>query len=223
MFLFRNIALAVCVIFASSAAQAATVNVSYQNSGSPFGSPNLSTNVHVQSTDRIGWLQAGPFRLMGSNGFGNFVGFCIDLAEPLKNHTTYSTSASSGYGAAVEDAIDRLFNLAYHDLTSVDKGSAFQIALWEIIKDTTGGGYDLGSGSFKLSWAPAGVVNQAKAWLAGLASATTGGFTYTFMKNAGGQDLVTADIAPIPVPAAGGMLLLGLGALGLTRRKKAAV
>jgi hypothetical protein len=204
-----------------SGATAATVNVTYQGS-TAFGSPDLSRYLQISSTGYNGGVFAGPFRLNGDNGMGNFVAFCVDLAQFLKSGTTYTTAASSGYGGGVDTRIGQLFSSAYAGISTRVQGAAFQVALWEIISDT-GAGYSLSGGTFKVKQAAysQAVINQANNYLAALTGATTGGYRLTYLKSAVGQDIVT--VSQVPLPAAAGMLGLGLASLvGLRRRKKKA-
>jgi len=205
---------------AATAASAATVNVTYQGSN-PFGTPNLSRYVRINSTTGYsGGTFAGPFRLVGSGALGNFVGFCVDLAQFMTNGGTYNTAGASGYGAAVDANIDRLFTSAYASISNRVQGAAFQVALWEIISDTSGG-FDLGAGNFSVQNAvySAPVIAQANQYLGALAGAATGGYRLTFLKSGTSQDLVT--VSAVPIPAAAGMLGIGVfGLFAVGRRRK---
>ncbi len=204
-------------LFAASTVSAATVTVSYQET-SVFGTPNFSQVINIAAPEHTGFVNAGPFRLNAGNGFGNFVAFCIDLSKAIANGSTYTTASASAHGASVDDAIDRLFTSAYSGISSAVQGAAFQLALWEIITDT-GSAYDLGSGDFIAS-SNMGVENQANAYLAALGGASTGGFRLTYLNSGDSQNLVT--VSPVPLPAAAGMLALGLASFfGLRRRQKA--
>lgn len=208
---------AVVAAISVSTASASTVNVTYQGS-SVFGTPNLSQVVKISSPSHTGAVNAGPFRLTGDNGFGNFVGFCIDLAKSMGNGNSYQTGTTSAYGAAVDANIDKLFTSSYASVNTAVEGAAFQLALWEIITDT-GNGFSLGSGSF-LASASASVMATAGGYLSGLATAATGGYKVTYLNSRSSQNLVS--VSPVPVPAAMGMLGLGLASLfGMRRRKKA--
>lgn len=211
------VGLAVAAVFAATAASAATVDVTYQESG-VFGTPNLSQIVEISSPGHDGTVRAGPFRLMGDDGYGDFLAFCIDLNNYMSSGNTYKISSSSVYGAGVDDYIDRLFTSAYAGLDTAIEGAAFQVALWEIITDG-GVAYDLAGGLFTAS-NNFDVIGQANTYLAGLASAATGGYKLGFLSSSVSQDLVT--VSPVPLPAAAGMLGLGLaGLFGFGRRKKA--
>ena len=205
----------------AGAAQAATITVTYQGSG-PFGTPNYSRYLQIASAPYSGGVFAGPFRLTGSGGMGNFVAFCVDLAKFLGSGHSYSTSASSGYGAAVDSAISKLFNSAYAGISNAVQGAAFQVALWEIITDT-GTGYDLSSGGFSATYAPysSAVLNQANLYLSALNTAPSSGYSLTFLNSGSSQNLVTvAQIPAVPLPASVGMMGLALGALTLIARRR---
>jgi len=210
--------LAACFVIGAVVAtpvSAATLNVTYQQSN-VFGSPDLSRVVDIQSAGYTGKAKAGPFRLTGSNGYGNFIAFCVDLSKQLKNGKNYTTSANSAFGAKVDRRIDKLFTSAYAGISTAVHGAAFQLALWEIISDT-GRRNNLSRGRFKVKAGKA-VISQANAYLKGLRSASTGGYAITYMTSGKSQNIVT--VSPVPIPAAFGMLGLGVAALfGLRRRK----
>ncbi len=220
--LARLIAAAGLALGLAGAASAATITVDYQG-GSPFGTPNYSRYVQISSAPYSGGAYAGPFRLTGSGGMGNFVAFCVDLAKFLSSGNTYTTASSSGYGAAVDSSISKLFNSAYAGISNAVQGAAFQVALWEIITDT-GSGYDLSSGGFSATYAPfsSAVLDQANAYLSALGTAPSGGYSLTFLNSGNSQNLVTvAQIPAVPLPAAAGMMGLALGALlAVSRRKR---
>ncbi len=210
-------AAAVVGMLVVSSASASTLNVTYQGSNE-FGSPNLSRYVDITSPGYTGGSLAGPFRLTGDNQFNKFVAFCVDLTKYMTTGSTYTTSSTSVFGATVDGYIDRLFTSAYAGISNRVQGAAFQVVLWEIISDT-GSGYDLKSGSFKVASSRA-VIRQANTYLAGLAGASTGGYNITYLNSGNSQNLVT--VAPVPLPAAFGMLGVGIASLfGLRRRKKA--
>lgn len=220
IFSYRMPLAAAVLSIGATVAGATSIVVDYQEA-SVFGTPNLSSSVTIVSPSFNGSTAAGPFRLTGDNGFGDFDAFCIDLAHYMSSGNTYTVSGASSYGAVVDSYIDRLFTSAYASLVTSVQGAAFQVALWEIITDTgAASGYDLGLGAFTATSSNASVISQATGYLAGLTGASTGGYNLTFLANASSQDLVT--VSPVPVPAAFGMLGLGLaGLFGLRRRKKA--
>lgn len=216
-FRIKTLAVAIACVGATSVS-ASTVELTYQESGNPFGSPSLFEAVTISSPDYNGNVRAGPFRMTGSDGIGDFDAFCVDLAHSLSSGQTYTVQAASVFSTSVTDNISSLFNTAYDDVTSSVNGAAFQVALWEIITDTAVG-LDVYSGAFTAS-ANMAVTLQATNYLNGLGASVSGGYDVTYMTSDFSQDLVT--VSAIPVPAAFGMLSLGLaGLFGLRRRKKA--
>lgn len=217
-FSYKATIVAAVLSVGATVSSASTVEVGYQEN-SVFGTPNLSGAVTITSPFLNGRVAAGPFRLTGSNGFGDFVAFCIDLGHYMSRGQTYTVTDTSNYGSDVDSNIGRLFSSAYSGLTTAVQGAAFQVALWEIITDTgSDSGLDLGDGAFTAG-ANASVISQAADYLDGLDGAATGRYNMTFLANRNSQDLVT--VSPVPVPAAFGMLGLGIaGLFGLRRRKK---
>ena len=63
-------------------------------------------------------------------------------------------------------------------------------------------------------------MTQANSYLSALSGASTGGYNISYLNSGTSQNLVT--VSPVPLPAALGMLGLGIASLfGLRRRKKA--
>ena len=232
-----SVAMAAALAFGAPLS-AATLNVTYQG-GSAFGSPNLSRYISISSPTYTGGVYAGPFRLAGSGGLGNFVAFCVDLTKVLANGQTYTSASVSNFGNTVDTNISKLFSSAYSGINSRIKGAAFQVALWEIISDT-GRGYNLGAGAFSVQSAAysAAVINQASQYLNGLAGATVGAYTLSYLNSGTSQNIVTVanvpgspvtppvrpgpPISPVPVPAGLGLLGLALASLAMARMRRKA-
>lgn len=212
----KNLVLGGSLLMAGTAVSAATISTSYQES-SVFGTPNLSRSVQIESSGYDGWAAAGPFRLTGSDGFGDFVAFCIDLAQYMANGVDYDVHDDSWFSDVVEQRLVQLFNFAYDSLTTRDQGAAFQVAIWEIVEDGDSL-LDLDDGSFQLLSADVGVRSFADSYLIGLQSASTSGQNLTFLKSDTRQDLVT--VSPVPVPAAGGLLVMALAVFSVVSRRK---
>ena len=111
--------------------------------------------------------------------------------------------------------VQTLFDMAFGSLTltSNAQSAGFQLALWEIIYETTGT-LSVGNGNFTAS-GNTGAVNFANTLLGNLVSAgpVTQVYNLTFLESQNGQDLVTAS--PVPLPAAGLLLLAALGIYGV--------
>ena len=219
-------ALALGAASALSPASAATINVTKQG-----------TNAFVDGSGSNGWYQstsytlngtgraaaAGMFRLTGTSTNGavqDFLAFCLEPLETLtlpKDHTVGTT-----LGSSVLDRLGALMSNAFTLVTGSQSAAAFQMAAWEIANESNGS-LDLAQGGFRITSARSGTQSLAQSWLNLIGSGQwTSGGNVTILSASGTQDLLT-NIAPVPVPAAGVMLLGGLAGLGaLRRRRKAA-
>ena len=219
-------ALALGTVTALSPASAATINVTKQG-----------TNAFVDASGGNGWYQstsytlngtgrsaaAGMFRLTGTSTNGavqDFLAFCLEPLETLtlpKDHTVGTT-----LGSSVLDRLGALMSNAFTLVTGSQSAAAFQMAAWEIANESNGS-LDLANGGFRITAAAQGTQSLAQSWLDLIGSGQwTSTGNVTILSASGTQDLLT-NIAPVPVPAAGVMLLGGLAGLGaLRRRRKAA-
>ena len=219
-------ALALGAASALSPASAATINVTKQG-----------TNAFVDASGSNGWYQstsytlngtgrsaaAGMFRLTGTSTNGavqDFLAFCLEPLETLtlpKDHSVGTT-----LGTSVLDRLGALMSNAFTLVTGSQSAAAFQMAAWEIANESSGS-LDLANGGFRITAAAQGTQSLAQSWLDLIGSGQwTSTGNVTILSASGTQDLLT-NIAPVPVPAAGVMLLGGLAGLGaLRRRRKAA-
>ena len=214
------------LLFAASATEASPVWVRDGNGGTAFngtiggvsapGSVNLTINVNGSNVG----VSAGAFALQygftASGPFTDFFTYCLQPNEtlgigatPLPGDLVSPVANGASPYAANAVALTQLWNTWFEDsLDDATKSAAFQIAVWEVAMDGTGGG--LGSGNFKFTATGDDVRNQANAYLnsAGWAAASEG---YGVIVRVG-QDLMLQ--VPVPAPAALGVF--GLGLIGLT-------
>ena len=182
-----------------------------------FGDPPLYSDVRISVNGGTAQnVRAGGFNI--TDGTTPIVAFCIDLAEHLNLSVAYDTSGSP-FSAGVTDMLGQLFDGHYEGIDTGTKAAAFQVAIWEVITDDA---FDLDTGDFRV-FNNNPVKDLAADYLAGLSAFDPDAWTLSFFVADGTQDLVTGQPAPapVPLPAAGWMLLAGLGALALGRTRRA--
>lgn len=181
---------------------------------SPAAKIDISATAEGKSFDN---LSAGAFNM--SDGTNSFLGWCIDLLQTIKT-APYTPGQPGQVSASEADDLNRLFTIGRATAqTDAITAAAFQVAIWEIVYETDGS-YQLGTGNFQAS-DNAAVVSAAQGLLNNLGTAP-GTYALSFFTSATSQDLVTGVPAPIPLPASGLLLLAGLGAMGVARRRQKA-
>jgi hypothetical protein len=146
-----------------------------------------------------------------------FRAFCIDLNQTISFGSSYTFTTSpveaapvpgAAMGLAKADLLRELWGRHFASIDTNVEGSAFQIAVWEIVFDT---GLDFGSGVVQVTGDPA-VLSTAQGYLASL-----DGNTFAF---APVYALISDSTQDMLVPAPGALSLMGLGGLLVSRRRR---
>ncbi|MGZ8260529.1 MAG: PEP-CTERM sorting domain-containing protein [Caldimonas sp.] len=209
---------AACALACSGAARADDVTFT----GFAHGSQTVGFSLFAPNTAASGTVNAGGFATI-LNGGPSFVSYCVDLYQTITFGTLYpeytapGTSHVFSNGSAYGD-LGKLYAEAETVDTSVEE-AAFQIAVWEIAYETTGGPYSLASGTARFSGGTAdssGALALASTWLGGLGPDAGPGISVIDSRLH--QDVI---YAPVPEPSSVALMLAGLAATaGITRRRR---
>jgi len=123
------------------------------------------------------------------------------------------------------DLLSELFTEGFGSwMTSIDYSAGFQLAVWEILMETTPASVSNGNGSFYVTndHGNTGAVTRANDLLAGLPP--TGLYTIHLLTNGSYQDFVygTLSLRQVPEPAPLALIGAAMVALFVTRRRTVA-
>lgn len=202
---------------------------------------DLSDNIGGDAAPADQRVAAGGFALKAA-GVGDFLAWCLDItnyfdlsASPDYQKTDTPFASSTSLSQSQIDDVKTLFDTGYQSvLDTISSGGSglrattaagFQIALWELVFEATSD-RDVTDDDFFVTGTSQAVVDAATGFLAGMSGPATGNYKVIFLESQHphihkGQNLVT--VAPVPLPAAGLLLVGALGGLGYVARcRKAA-
>lgn len=226
--LFKPFAIVAMLAAATTVpASAATYNVDTQgyNAFADAGGRNVWYEaVSYRMAGQSRNAAAGVFRLKatptGGGSAQTFLAFCLEPLEWLRLPKTYTDGTP--LSAFVVGRLGALVDNAMQLVRNAQTAAAFQLAAWEIANEGNGA-LNLTRGSFVVTNANRKTLALSQGWLDQIAGNAWKPDTKVRILTAPGtQDLVT-DLAPVPVPAAGILLMAGLAGLaGLRGRRRAA-
>lgn len=210
------IAAAVAGLFVAQSAVADTLT---WNGGFAYGSAPVTISAPISGT-----FSGGAFTMTDTTTGGpSFAAWCVDIFDGMAATQNYTFKSGATFYSADPGKATALSHLASNWLsaatTSASNSAAFQLAVWEIVNETSGGTYSLTAGNFRGTSSTAAVLTEANLMLANL----TGTLTYTtniWAQNTAHSTQDLAVFAPVPEPESYAMMLAGLGMMGFVARRR---
>ncbi len=151
----------------------------------------------------------------------SFIAYCIEPSQSNGRAGLARDYVVDSFSGTQAQRLQGLFSAEYASLNTYTDKAAFQVAVWEIMRETSGT-LDAASGSFQVLGSDA--TSSQVAALANTFMATAASYngpalySLTRLTNANLQDLVTATAVPEPQTYA--LLLGGLGIIGMVARRR---
>ncbi len=206
------IAVALAGLFAAQSAAADTLV--YNGPSNGFISASITSPTSLSTS-------AGGFNMINTTPSPDvsFQAWCVDIFHTLAWSTNYTLQSAASFYSSDPGKATALSHLASNYLSSVTNttnSGAFQLAVWEIVNEASGGSYSLGAGNFQATSGNATAVSTANTWLSNLSGPIT--MTANVWATQSSQDL--AVFAPVPEPQTYAMMLAGLGLMGFVARRR---
>lgn len=217
------LALAALILLAEWRPAAADV---LQYSGPAFGGYISTTGLTITTSSPVPVTSAplaGGISMRNlTTGGGTFAAWCVDVSSWLNtsssgaNYTLTSGTSFFAGSLSTVTALERLASQYLLPSMTVAESGAFQLAVWEIVYESSGA-YDLRSGNFFVD-SPDNPIDTANKWLANLGNSTPT-MTLGVWASTSSQDLAVFA-APVPEPEIYAMLGVGLGLMGFVARRR---
>lgn len=205
-----HIAFAAALVPLAGIAQASTIDATFV-SDAGITSVTINNGVTGNTSQTV---NAKEFTF-SSTAMGSFTAFCIDLANSLIKDETVTYSLNNWLTDVQTAGVQALFDANYGDVDTDAERGAFQLALWETVY---GDGFDYVSGN-AAAWTLAGDYMTAAGAYAGDKM-----WSLTFLEGVADDDgnipQGLVSVAAVPLPAAGLLLMAGLGGLGIAARRR---
>jgi hypothetical protein len=194
-------------------ASAVPINIT----GFAYGSQVVDIDAPVNQN-----VNAGAFSALINNAAPSVLAWCADLFTNISIPNTYQYTPAGPLPAFPNaNALANLGALASNALSLVnnaDTSAAFQLAVWEILYESSPSAVNSGAG-FKVGNNPSS-VGIANGWLAQLGTwNNTLNYTVDFYGKVPGvkatQDLIVFRRVPVPEPGSFALMLLGSAGAGL--------
>lgn len=222
---------AVVLSFLAAGASATTVDLTYMGTTATNPKTVKITNSPVDEAATHVYAYGFKMRTDDTDPLTEFLAWCLDIGSTLGTGSAYpyeitNTPFSNSFGLNLLERgrVQAVFDANYGELDDTDgvQAAGFQVALWDALYDDD---WNATTGDFAVAATDGNVIAKANDYLGAAQNYGAGKrFNLSFLESVPGdsgskkQNLVTAT--PVPLPAAGWLMIAGIGGLTALRRRK---